>query len=310
MIGSFVISLDCEGKWGMADKIGPSYDFITEDSLRAAYAQILSLFQAFDIRATFAFVGALALRVNEREDYLSQLPDGHYEGNSWARHYRAAKRRGNTDGWFCPDAFDMAAEAGHEIASHGFSHIPFDDPQTDPAHLDREMELAVRLARARGVSLKTFVYPRNRVARQDILVRHGIGAYRALLPPMGKIMSLVRETNIFEKAQPFSPPHQPGIVELPAGYFLNWQSGLRRAIPETISVARWRSILGSAAKTGRVAHLWLHPHNIISGPQTLSLLESILIEYRTLRDKGLLASHTQADLILASKPCEPVRSSN
>ena len=64
-------------------------------------------------------------------------------------------------------------------------------------------------------------------------------------------------------------------MSIPGGYFLNWKQGLRRVIPEAVTLMRWRSILNDAAANDRVALLYSHPHNLIDGPGTLELFEGV-----------------------------------
>ena len=68
------------------------------------------------------------------------------------------------------------------------------------------------------------------------------------------------------------------MVAVPPGYFLNWRSGARRLVPRWATRWRWRSIIEDAVNNDRVAHVWLHPHNIITSPETLELLDFLLVE--------------------------------
>ena len=66
----FIISLDCEGKWGFADRIGPSHDqVLTHQNLHKAYDSILRTLVDYNLKATFAFVAAFTL---SEQDYLRQ----------------------------------------------------------------------------------------------------------------------------------------------------------------------------------------------------------------------------------------------
>ncbi|SVE06845.1 uncharacterized protein METZ01_LOCUS459699, partial [marine metagenome] len=56
----FILSFDCEGKWGMADIIDNNIDSsITNQNLTMAYRSILALLDKHKIKGTFAFVAAL-----------------------------------------------------------------------------------------------------------------------------------------------------------------------------------------------------------------------------------------------------------
>ncbi len=58
MAAKFILSLDCEGKWGVADGLtAKSREMLADDRLEAAYNQIVRLLDEHGIAATFAFAG-------------------------------------------------------------------------------------------------------------------------------------------------------------------------------------------------------------------------------------------------------------
>lgn len=292
MAGTMIISLDCEGKWGMADHIGPEHHIITENNLNKAYIKLVNLLREYDIKATFAFVSAFILNENDRKNFEYFFQDVEYRGENWLRCYRDAQLSGNLDGWFCPQAFELAAANGHEIASHGFMHLPFDDPNSNLEDISRELEGVRAVSEAKGVSPTTFIFPRNTVGHLSYLRNNGFIGYRTRLNVAGRLQSLAREMNILEKSQVVSKVTD-GLVPIPAGHFLNWRHGLRRFIPKSVTVSRWKSILNDAASTDSVAHLWLHPHNLISAPSTADTLQAVLAYAAKLRNAGLINIQTQ-----------------
>ena len=87
--GTFVVSLDCEGKWGMADRIDSALDArLTDAKLREAYRRILSLFSDLRLPASFAFVGAFTLSPAERARLADWFEDVEIGGKNWLRHFR------------------------------------------------------------------------------------------------------------------------------------------------------------------------------------------------------------------------------
>lgn len=294
MPGRFILSLDCEGKWGIADHIDASSHIQLSDArLRQAYHDILALLDTFEIPATFAFVGAFA---ETRKDLLAQMdhlrafeqiaPD--YVGPAISH-----MTQGSCEGWHGDWAVEAVAGAAvsHEIALHGVTHIPWDRLTRRQAvqELDflKAMQTPVREA-------TTFIYPRNRVAHTDVLYAHRFKAYRKSPAVRSRIASLVREFYLWEKAEPDCET-KDGIVAIPAGYFVNWQSGLRRLVPRWLSRARASHIMREAARTNNVVHYWLHPENVASAPATLARLSDILQEVARLRDKDQLIVLTQRD---------------
>jgi hypothetical protein len=73
------------------------------------------------------------------------------------------------------------------------------------------------------------------------------------------------------------------MVTIPGGHLLNWRHGLRRAVPELVTLVRWRSILEDAAAKDWIALLFLHPRNLVDGHGMVVLFEGVLIIAAKLR---------------------------
>lgn len=297
--GTFIISLDCEGKWGVAEKV---YDHhrrtLTNENLELAYRKILKLFSEYDTTATFAFVLAFTMETNDWLRFKDRFRDLQMFGSNRLRYFREAEARKDFDGWFCPQALDLTLESGgHEIACHGFSHLQMQETNLDRESAEHEIATACEIAEHKGIELETFVYPRNLVGHTDVLRKAGFAGYRERKVTMqgqfGRLQSLLSEWNIAQSAQTRLPSHH-GMVRIPPGEFFNWRYGMRKAVPASLTVHRWRSILNSAATQGRVAHLWLHPRNLIDGPGTFGVLKQVISLASKLRDSGKLSIQTQA----------------
>jgi hypothetical protein len=292
----FIVSLDCEGKWGMADHLKPyHHELITDDALAQVYEQLVDIFARYEIPATFAFVMAFVLNASERERFAAQLTGD--EGDRWLKPYREAVTGGRLDGWHQPAALDLVqADKRHEIACHSFCHRPLHEGAISSAGASTELDTALEVASLKSLPLSTFVFPRNRPGHLNVLRAHGFIGYRQRLrrPPgvLGRAVSLVEEFNTFARPQ-HPAPITNGLVPIPSGRFLNWQFGLRKRVPASFTTARWRHQLRGACQNGGVVHLWLHPHNLITGPSTGALLEQVLAEAAALRDQGKLRAVTQ-----------------
>ncbi len=282
MTGTAIISLDCEGRWGVADHLTPALaEGLTDARLRAAYRAITDLFAKADIAATFAFV-ELFTRPASREttglvrDLAQELP---YLASA------AAGLAAGDEGWVGDWALDMAGEGGHEIAFHGTTHVPWSDLTRDQAW--REMELAPPEHR------QTMVFPRNVVAHLDVLAEFGCKAYRGHRQFASRAQSLLSEFDIDTPSQPMPDAANSSPVELPSGIFINWRSGPRKLVPPAVTRRRARNLLDDAARTRGVAHFWLHPENISTAPSTLANLEGIVAEIVRFRDAGQIRVATQ-----------------
>jgi peptidoglycan/xylan/chitin deacetylase (PgdA/CDA1 family) len=294
MPGTFIISFDCEGKWGMADGITEHHNrVITRDALVRAYERLIALLDLYQMPATFAFVMAFVLTGEERHLLSDSFGDVTVEDQNWMRHYREAEACGVLDGWFCPEALELVrARPQHEVGCHGFRHIPLAAVARD--EVMRELAAASKVAAIKQLKLETFIFPRNQVGHLDALASHGYVGYRAAPKAArnGRVTNLAREFNVFGRAQETPVPNR--MVPIPSGYFLNWRSGLRRLVPPRATDLRWKSILEDAVRRDRVAHLWLHPHNIIDGPATFESLERVLAHVALLQGRRGLQVLTQA----------------
>lgn len=296
---TFIMSLDCEGKWGMADRLQPYHHrLVTGANMARAYRQLLDMLARHELRATFAFVMALTLRDGERDRFpvLERRRNG---GDPWLKHYWAALDAGLGEGWHEPDVFDMVRDAGgHEIGSHGFCHRPLGDGSIGADGAAEELGHAREAAKLKQVELRTLVFPRNQVGNLAAVRSAGYLGYRSRLArPGGKPG---RALALLEEFAVWAPPQRPsgsgdGLVAIPPGRFFNWRFGARRIVPPAVTRARWRHQLDRCARDGGIVHLWLHPHNLITGPGTAAVLADVLGDVARLRDRGAIEVMTQRD---------------
>lgn len=303
MTARFIISFDCEGKWGMADKISQYHQpFFTTKNLVAVYQKLLLLLEQYNIKATFAYVGAFSLSFNEYQTYRHELKEVLINGTPWLDIFNKEIAAGNTEGWFAPECYNMVRDTNfHEIGSHGFTHLPLDEASISLDDFKHEMYLLNKYAAYRNDPNLTFIYPRNRIGYPQHLASSGFIGYRDVLPTrwcgrLRPIFSLINELNLFTKADRVIPSTTPVII--PPGRFLNWRSGTRKKIPIGITVKRWENMLEDAIKNDGILHLWSHPHNFITGDNMFTLLEEILKMVAQAQKRGEIRSTTQRDYCL------------
>src|SRR5437868_5867516 len=116
---TFILSLDCEGKWGVADQLSERHEaYLTTKQLTHAYHTLLRVLARRKIKATFAFVGAFTMSADEYHSH-PELFGSSPLAKAWLRHFKTDMRSGNSQGWFAPAIFDAVRVDGrHEIASH------------------------------------------------------------------------------------------------------------------------------------------------------------------------------------------------
>ncbi len=287
--GTFILSFDCEGKWGVADHVDAQIDAaFTYRRLMDAYEELLSTLARHRIHATFACVTALLLDADQR----GQLADGFRQlagtAPGWMRAY--TQRRTGDEGWHLPELLSLLrAHPLHEVGLHGFSHLPIGRSE-DPVRVKLEIRHLLASCRVLDLTPTTLVFPRNQIGHLDLLAEAGLRGYRAAQPRSqrwGRARALLQELDCREPAEPRSQSDEP-LVPVPAGRFLNWRSGARRFIPHIVTIERWRHLVRDAADRGGVAHMWLHPHNLITDSGMGGTLDEILAEVARLRDQGRL----------------------
>ena len=295
MTGRFILSFDCEGKWGVADHLGPGEHRALGDApLRRAYRSVVALLDEFDIPATFAFVGLFG---EDHSSFQRLRPAIEQLAARAADYLQPAlddMDHGSREGWHGDWAVELAGatRTQHEIAMHGVTHFPWD--RMDEAFVADEMAIYAELEGPVGRS-RTMVFPRNKVAHADRLPSIGIEAYRLAPRRRSRLESLATEFNLLERAERDPVRRDAGSIPIPAGYFVNWQSGLRRLVPQAVSELRFGHILDDAWRSGGVAHFWLHPENIASAPATLDLLRRMIRRVARARDAGRCTVQTQID---------------
>lgn len=295
MVARFILSFDCEGKWGVADHLTPQlHQQLSDASLARAYRELVGLLDDYNIAATFAFVGCYTVSKEKLDATLPALYALAQHFEDYLGPVLADYTDGSREGWVGDWALDMVATARtpHELGLHGVTHVPWNHPAMNEARAREELALAYDAGFPITARTTTYIYPRNAVAYTHLLAERGIMAYREAKPRGSRITSLLSEFDLFTKPEAdmaFTTPPMP----IPAGHFINWRYGLRKLVPVEVTRQRARAMLARAVKTNGVVHYWMHPENLASAPSTLQVLKVILDEVRSLRDAGQCEVLTQ-----------------
>lgn len=295
--GGFTLSLDCEGLWGMADqKRVVTRRAICDDSLQDAYHLISKVLETHQIKATCAFVSAFAAGPAILRENMELLQDLASECPEWFTHVMPALHRADYDGWFGSHFYAALRSGGHEMAWHGGTHLSLANA-TPATAIALELKLSTALLNAIGDEPKTIVFPRNHVGHLPELHRAGFKTYREGRSGgvLVKISNLASEWKVWDARVDALPYGQNGWQVSPAGFFLNWPSGIRAAVPTAVTVSRWKNLLRNAAKRAGYVHMWFHPHNLITAPRMRTAFEQIIAEAGQLVRSGDLVSLTMAE---------------
>jgi hypothetical protein len=297
---TFLISFDCEGKWGIADHVSAQDEEVFLNTrLNHVYQRLIELLARYELKATFAFVGAFIMSeeaYREHEADFTAHPDP--QATAWIQPFLKDMRQQRSDGWLNPDLLSIvASRPEHEIGAHGFTHQALGNSLISREGFLHEMECLKKFPIFQRDDL-TIVYPRHVVGYTDLLPRYGVIGYRESLHgdatlPTVRMLNMLDEVNIFQTAQQHAEPANP--VPIPSGFLLNWRAGIRKKIPFQVTQLRWKNLIQQAIKTNRVVHLWSHPHNFINGDRMFELLESIFDQIAVARERGRICVRTQRE---------------
>lgn len=298
---TFTLSFDCEGRWGMADRPDPAATaHLTNQDLAGVYRDLVERLDRAGIRATFAFVSAFCLsreEVDANPDWFAPQP---YRGSDWFAAFRRDLADGATGGWLCPDALAaVRAAPAHEIAAHGFCHVPLGDDDVDDASFDREMSSLRAAEGVLGLASDTFVFPRNRVGHLRALAAHGFRGYRPQDPlerargPLAKVQRVLADLTAWEAPKPHGAAVEP--VALPAGRLLPLRTGVRRAIPAAAVRRKFAVMLERAATQGEAIHVYAHPHDFLAGRDQWAVFDAMLAAVAERARHGEVRVLTQRD---------------
>lgn len=287
MKGAVVFSIDAELAWGSHD-LYP----LTESQQRRVHRsrdnwrELLRLFEAYGIPATWAVVGHLLTADSSyREDY--PYPSG------WFEHADQGMVT-QPETWLGSDLVEAVDEAtvDNELASHGFSHAVFSEISGEVA--DAECELARRIGREHGLEFTSFVFPRNRIAHRSVLDEHGFDCYRGRRPDMRWEVPGVRGLRMFvggltgvtgpKTVTPSLDEH--GLVNIPASLFLGgfrgqpWTGVSKLRGDPAVTLAK-RGI-DRASENSEVFHMWLHPNDLADDSYVQRIRE--ILDYVSLKE--------------------------
>lgn len=296
-VGSVVISVDAELGWGFHDVAEPPAERI--EAARDGWRSLVGLFERYEVPATWAVVGHL----------FEEGCDGHHAEHPAAPGWFEAERTrwaNRPDLRFGGDVLDalLEADVGHDIGSHTYSHVVATADWVTREVFDADVEMSVEAAERRGVETSSFVYPRNYVARHEVLAENGIRAYRGernlpdssverLVDKLGPAVSPERVRLVEPSVDEF------GMVEVPPSLYLYGFEGpvvtvLDRLWTDPMLAHAVRGIDQAADRDG-IFHLWFHPNNLVDG-FAIDRVASVLSHLDRTRRETDLRVETMADV--------------
>ncbi len=305
--GYFILSLDLELAWGSNDnkdklKSNTNYFLKTREYTRA----LIKLMEKYNISATWAVVGHLFLSSCKPIGGIKH-PEIIKPYNDWFDRDPCTSLVEDPI-WYGNDMVEMIkkCKTPQEIGCHTFSHVLVSDPQCSQACFNSELALCKELANNTGISLKTFVFPRNKEKYVDSLPEYGFIAYRGKenywynkFPSILQGFSLVIDHYLFVKPPLCGPFKSNGNCwNIPGSYFLGHFAGFWKLLPMSFRTTKIKKGIVDAVQNKRIFHLWLHPCNIATDPcRMLKGLEDIFKYINDLRTTGSIENLTLASMV-------------
>ncbi len=317
--GSFTVSLDFELYWGVRDK--RSIEAYKQNLLGVweVVPQILTLFQNYDIHATWATVGFLFLKdQKEFKESLPELLPQYKQQKLCPYHYFNSLDQSS----FSSEDFKKMHFAEElieeiekfpfqEIGTHTYSHYYTREANNMSLEaFEADINRTTEAGKKNNIKLNSLVFPRNQIDNEClyILQKSGIKSFRG--NPMhwaykdGEV-----EKTFLQRAYRFLdiyinlsgshvtlPIKTKGITELKSSIFLRAFSQKFKLL-EWLKIRRVKNAMTEAAKNGENFHLWWHPHNFgINQKENLANLEEILKHFQSLQDKYNMVSFNMQEL--------------
>ena len=311
----FTISLDFELLWGVRDHADRASYGPNILGGRDAIPRMLDIFAAHDIRATWATVGMLFCE--DRDELLDVAPPEDLRpryANPKLSSYIYLDELGKDEDadpyYFGLSLLRRIQETpGQEIGTHTFSHFYCLEPGATEEAFAADLDAARTVAKRRGISLRSIVFPRNQYAANHVQIaaEAGISVHRAnqhawpyrAVPGRGQTL-LRRAARLADAHLGLYGTHCYDTVELHNGTarasaFLRPASGMLGRL-HSLHLRRILAGMTSAAHQRQGYHLWWHPHNFGAASEAcFDALIQIAKHFIRLRDHHGMVSQTMAD---------------
>jgi hypothetical protein len=327
--GKFVISLDFELQWGMIDHVGKNSPY--RQNIKAVHEvvpQLIALFDKYEIHATFATVGLLFFENvaeirNFMRDKLLKINNLYGGGeivsydNKKLNTYSYLNEFENDEPeyFFAPRMVEQIKKYPNlELGSHTFSHYYCLESGQTAEQFREDLAHTQRLAAQHGVSFTSLVFPRNQINDEYLPICAEMGflsvrsnesswMYRAagnrgntLIKRMFRLLDAYFNLS-GHHCYALHDLSQMPLLQLPASRFLRPYSGKLHML-ELLKLRRIKKSMTYAARSGKIFHLWWHPHNFgCNTAENLAFCNKIMEHYRQLHQKYGFESCTMQEIV-------------
>lgn len=310
--GSFIISLDFELFWGVRDKKSIASYGGNILGAKEAIITMVDLFTKYNVKATIATVGLLFCQTkSEIYKFIPTKKPSYVNKNlSPFENNYLDKIMDENDPYHSANELLLQLKNNRniEIATHTFSHYYCGEKGQTIEEFEADIQSAIKIAKEKGVKLKSIVFPRNQVSTPylKVCLVNGITTYRGnpknffengnklknkILRFLDSYLPIICDTTY-----PYTDIKENGMFNIKASRFLRPYSK-KTGILNHLKIERIKNEMTLAAKQHTVYHLWWHPHNFgINQQENIRALEKILRHYKILSDKYGFKSLTMSEL--------------
>ena len=290
--GVFTFSLDLEMAWGTRRTQLPAITKPYFQRTRNAIKSLLTLFEKYEVSATWAIVGALLLgEGKQKHPYLSEnrfaeIPPGDSSTQPF---------------WYGEDIIELIlnCKTPQEIACHTLTHPLLSMEATGEEEFRKDLKRFMELFEEKGIERPvTFIYPKAQMIHFDVLSEFGFRCFRG---PERKWFEAIPGTLLSAgvrliDAQLAATPnvklpvrHPNGLWVIPSSQFYSPFMRVGKYVSVRARVKKAIRGLKMAAAKKAVFHLWTHPWNLGFKTDTLiGGLDHILAESARLRSLNQL----------------------
>lgn len=292
---TFIISLDTELIWGYVAYLPSKAVSLMENDdkkVRGCIDTLLNLFEKHNIPATWAVVGHLFLDHCECEDGIAHKDMPRFKKDWYSSDPCTDIQKDPL--YYGRDIVEkiLSNRIEHEIGYHSFSHVVFSECSREVA--EAEIKKGVKLAKEFGITLKSFVFPENKIGHTDVLKENGFKIYRG--ENLGRYdlnqSLLIRKFNGgIDKliAPPAEPKWMDGIWKIPSSMcFCDPQ--IKFSVLPKAKIGLYRAI-----RSKKVFHIFLHPHNLLLYPSLKDDFAKFLAVVAKKRDRGEIEVMTMGE---------------
>ena len=293
----FIISLDMELLWGYAAT--PAHNAVRlikndDKKGRGCIDILLNLFEKHNIPATWAVVGHLFLDHCESEDGIPHKDMPRFKEDWYS--YDPCTDIQRDPLYYGKDIVEkiLSNRIEHEIGYHSFSHVVFSECRREVA--EAEIKEGIKLAKEFGITLKSFVFPDNKIGHVDVLKENEFEIYRGRNRTRGNVNQniLIRKFNggINKVLVPLTEPEwKDGIWEIPSSmYFCDPQ--IKFSVLPRAKLGLYRAI-----RSKKVFHIFLHPHSLLMYPSLKDDLDKFLAFVSKKRDESEIEVMTMGEFV-------------